>query len=436
MLEFNPFVEDPQINENKEYAKKIEGRFGLIGEKLGHSFSKVIHNELCNYDYDLMPVAKDDFDAFMQERAFDGINVTIPYKEAVIPYLSHIDKHAEAIGAVNTIVNKNGELYGYNTDFYGVEYMLKQHDISLADKTVMILGTGGTCKTIEAVCKANNAAKILKVSRSGAPNLTYAEAAKTSANVVLNASPRGMYPDNYAESFDLSGISGLEAVVDVIYNPLHTDLIVQAKKLGLKACGGLVMLVAQAKAAAEYFIGEDIPDYCIGEIYQQLLQTQQNIVMVGMPGSGKTTIGKLLAEKLGKTFVDTDDVIIENAGISIPEIFQNEGEIGFRKHEQEALKAVAAKHGQIIATGGGAVKNPANVDILHQNGVIVLLERDLEKLPVDPNRPLSSGREALQKMFEERRPSYLAAADHIVDNNGSAEAAVEAIFEYLQNGGK
>ena len=408
-------------------------KYGLIGEKLGHSFSKIIHEQLCPYTYDLIELKKDEVDAFLRKREFAAINVTIPYKETVIPYLTYIDPAAKAIGAVNTIVNRSGLLYGYNTDFAGIEFMLDRHGFDLKNKKVLILGSGGTCKTSSAVAKHRGCREMHIVSRTPREGfITYeqAYAEHADAEVLFNTTPVGMYPNLDASPIDLTRFPKLTAVVDVIYNPLKTALLQQADALGIPNCNGLEMLVAQAKYAAEHFLGTQLPASAIGTVHAQLSADRKNIALIGMPSCGKSTVGQMLAQETGKKFVDVDELIVKLAGKSIPEIFAEGGEVHFRAIEKEALRSVAGKNGLVIATGGGIIKDEDNVRLLRHNGVLFFLDRPLEKLvQSDPSRPLSSSPEAVKALYEQRLPLYRKYADHIIPNDGEPAAAVKAIKE-------
>ena len=408
-------------------------RYGLIGEKLGHSFSKIIHEQLCAYTYDLIELDKQQVHEFMRRHEFAAINVTIPYKETVIPYLSCIDPAAKAIGAVNTVVNKNGLLYGYNTDFAGIEYMLARHGFTLKDKKVLILGSGGTCKTSSAVSRHQGCRELHVVSRTAREGfITYedAYALHTDADVIFNTTPVGMYPNLDSSPIDLSCFPNLSAVVDVIYNPAKTALLQQADALGIPNCNGLEMLVAQAKFAAEHFLGAPLPDDAIARVHADLSADRKNIALIGMPSCGKTTIGRALAQATGKQFVDIDELIAKIAGKPITEIFAEGGEDHFRKIETEALRSVAGKNGQILATGGGIIKKEANVRLLRHNSRIYFIDRPFEALVMsDPSRPLSSSAEAVRAMYDQRLPLYRKYADCIVDNSAAAETAVQRIKE-------
>ena len=412
--------------------------YGLIGSKLGHSYSKTIHEMLCGYHYDLCPLpTEEEARAFLKKRAFKAINVTIPYKKLVMEYCSYIDPRAKAIGAVNTIVNKNGLLYGYNTDYMGFAHLCEAHGVDFTGKTVLILGTGGTHNTTSAVARDKGAAKILTVSRHPDPEkgeLSYEEAVHSGAQIVINTTPAGMYPNVGVCNLDVTAMSGLEAVLDVVYNPDKTELVLRAEEAGVPvAVGGLEMLVAQAVYAAEYFLSRKFPDAPaeISQITNTLRRDTLNIALIGMPSSGKTTVGRALAKELGKTFIDLDEEIVKANGKSIPDIFADEGEDGFRKKETEQVERFSKEGHQLLSCGGGVIKRPENLRALRQNGVILFLDRPLESLVVGGGRPLSSSTDALRTMEAERRPLYLAAADAVVPNQTTVADAVNAAMEAL-----
>ena len=406
--------------------------YGLIGEKLGHSFSKIIHEKLADYTYELCPLAKDELDAFMTAKQFKAINVTIPYKQDVIPHCDVLDDSAKRIGVVNTIVNRDGKLFGYNTDFAGFLYNLNAHGITLKDKKVMICGSGGTCKTVTAVAEYMGAKEILVVSRSKKENaVTYEECIRhKDVDVVVNASPKGMYPDNGESPLDLSNFPNCKAVV-VIYNPLKTRLLQQAEQLGMKAVNGLEMLVAQAKFAVEHFLSTEIENDKIDQITLELLKQLTNIVLIGMPSSGKTLTGKALCKYIDKTVVDTDAVIVERSGMSIKEMFARHGEAYFRQWEHDVIEEFSKQNGLIIATGGGAIKNEENIQNLKQNGVVMFIDRDLEHLLVTDDRPLSKDTNAVAKLYEERYPLYTKYGDLRVPNNYPMEISQQELDELM-----
>ena len=414
--------------------------YGLIGSKLGHSYSKIIHEQLCGYHYELHPLPTEaEARAFLEQRAFKAINVTIPYKKLVMEYCDEIDPKAAAIGAVNTVVQRNGKLYGYNTDYMGFAWLCKSRGVDVAGRTVLILGTGGTHNTVSAVARDQGAARVLTVSRRPDPTkgeLSYEEAARSGAQIVVNTTPAGMYPNVGACLLDVAAMPGLEAVVDVVYNPVRTEILLRAQEAGVPvtACG-LEMLVAQAVYAAEYFLDTPFADRAgeIRRITASLRAGILNVSLIGMPSSGKTTLGRALAQKLGRTFVDLDQEIVKAAGCSIPEIFEAEGEDGFRARESEQAARFGKESRLLISCGGGTVKRPENIRALRQNGVILFIDRPLEALTVGGGRPLSSSPEALRVMEAQRRPLYEGAADAIIPNDGTLDQAVSRALDALEH---
>lgn len=405
-------------------------KYGLIGEKLGHSFSKTVHSKIASYDYELLEIPKTDIDSFMQKRDFCCINVTIPYKETVIPYLDEISDEAKSIGAVNTIVNKNGRLFGYNTDFYGLSSLINKNSIEIKNKTVLILGSGGTSKTANAVCESMNARKIFTVSRNGGEGfITYQQAAAIDAEVIINTTPVGMFPNNFAVPISLDGFKNLEAVVDVIYNPLKTQLVLSAQRRGIKAVGGLYMLYAQAVKAAEIFTENEIKTHVFNDIFKE----KQNLVLVGMPSCGKTTFGKILSAELNKSFIDTDEEIIKRSGMPISEIFEKFGEKYFRDLESEVINDLSAYQGMVIATGGGAILREENVNALKQNGKIIFIDRPLSMLITTDDRPLSKSRELLEKRYNERYGIYSSVCDVKIKVDGEINDTAKLIKEGFLN---
>ncbi len=404
--------------------------FGLIGEKLGHSFSKEIHTKYFGLKYDLKELEPDEVAVFLQKRDFKAINVTIPYKQAVIPHLDFVSDVAQKIGAVNVIVNNCGKLCGYNTDYLGLKGMIEKSGISLIGKNVLILGDGATSKTALAVASDLGCKKAIRVSRKQTDGtVSYEQAVKmTDTQVIINTTPVGMYPSIEKQIIDISVYTNLEGVFDVIYNPICSALVSQAKKRGITACGGLYMLVGQAVFAAEKFTETKIPTEKIESIYNEILKQKQNIVLVGMPSSGKTTVGKLLAEELGREFIDTDDIIKSNYG-DITAIFEQKGESGFRLIESEVIKEVAALQGKVIATGGGAVLNGKNIDLLKLNGKIYFLDRPLESLIATDDRPLSSDAQMLKKRYSERYDIYCDCCDKRIISDTTPSDAVNSIKE-------
>lgn len=412
-------------------------KYGLIGEHLGHSFSKQIQTRIAeienvkDYDYQLVELDKEEFKEFMEKKDFKGINVTIPYKKDVIPYLDEMEESAKAIGAVNTIINVDGKLKGYNTDFGGFLYMVKAHNVHMEGKKVLIIGNGGACAAVKAVCKHENAKDIVIVSRSanrGAIGYDEMYTSHLDADIVVNTSPVGMFPNIANAPIDVSWFHKLECVLDVVYNPILTRLCFEAQEADIKRVIGLEMLIAQAKYTFEIFENMSFDDSIIDEIKKEMLKDRCNIVLIGMPSAGKTTIGKMLEEKLGKEFFDLDDMIIAKAGKSIPEIFQESGEAGFRAIETEVAIEASKMNNKIIATGGGVVKHKVNMDFLRLNGITIFIDRDIDKLiSSDPNRPLSSSKQALQQMYKERYPLYQKYAAYIAVNNANIEETVDDI---------
>lgn len=404
-------------------------QYGLIGEKLGHSFSKVIHESFAPYTYDLCELDKEEVHVFMQKHDFTAINVTIPYKETVIPYLAEIDEAAKKIGSVNTIVNRDGKLFGYNTDFFGFKALLERNGFELKDKKVLILGSGGTAKTAFAVSEYLGASEVIVVSRGGEVNYDNVKQLHADASYIINTTPCGMYPKNDTSAITLDGFECLEGVADVVYNPLETRIVREARELGLKHCCGLYMLVAQAVKASEIFLGTIYDGEVYDKAFNYVLSLKQNVVLVGMPGCGKSTIGKALAEKLGKEFVDTDELIVKNENMPIPEIFKTFGEKYFRDAETKAVKQASAKNGFVIATGGGAVLKKENIDALSSNGKIFFLNRPLEEILPTDDRPLSSNFADLKKRFDERYPVYKSVCDDEIFVDGIVENSVNKIEE-------
>ena len=398
---------------------------GLLGQHLSHSYSPQIHSKLGGYSYKLFEVAPENLSDFLTEKDFDGINVTIPYKKAVIPFCHQLSPQAAMLGAVNTIIKaKDGKLIGHNTDHFGFSSMLETSTLSVAGKKVIVLGSGGASVTVQSVLKTLNA-EVIVISRSGENNYSNLYLHKDAA-VIVNATPVGMYPHCGKTPIDLSQFPALEGVLDLIYNPARTQLLLDAEKRELITRNGLWMLVAQAKESAEWFTGTEISDRIIENIFHNLKEQMENIVLIGMPGCGKSTIGKLLADQCGRRFVDTDAIIEAKAGKTIPEIFQQEGEDKFRELETQVIAETAKASGLVISTGGGCVTRAENYDLLHQNSRIIWLQRDVANLPT-AGRPLSQ-KTSPAELYRVRAPLYQTFADNIILNDGSPTDTAKAIL--------
>lgn len=403
-------------------------RCGLLGEKLGHSYSPQIHSRLGDYEYKLYEKAPGELTEFLKSGAFDGLNVTIPYKKDVIPYCGELSPAAKRIGSVNTLVRRpDGTLYGDNTDYTGFCFMVKESGVEVAGKKCLVLGSGGASLTVRTALEDLGARPVV-ISRKGEDNYENLDRHPDTA-LIVNATPVGMYPNVGKAALDVKRFPKLEAVLDVVYNPARTQILLDAEALGLPTVNGLAMLVAQAKRAAELFTGAPIPDAKNREIWRDMRRQMENLILVGMPGCGKSTVGRALAEALGRKFVDADEKLTEDAGRPIPEIFAQDGEGGFRALETETLKKLGKESGLVIATGGGCVTRDENYPLLHQNGTIFCLKRDLTKLPKD-GRPLSQ-RTDLREMYEARKEKYLRFADHVIDNDGAPDSAVAQILAAL-----
>ena len=410
--------------------------YGLIGEHLGHSFSKEIHNRIADYDYILKEIEPDRLKDFITSREYRGLNVTIPYKQDVIAWLDEVDEAALDIGAVNTIVNRDGRLYGYNTDYLGMRELILSNGMDLQAATVLILGSGGTSKTAYKVAESLGAKQIIKVSRHPKNGeITYEEAYRdySYADAIINTTPCGMYPDTEGCPIDVSRFTNLRAVVDAIYNPLNTRLVLSARQRGIKASGGLYMLVAQAVKASELFFDTTYAPAVMKSIFGSMEGQKKNIVLIGMPGSGKSTVGKALKDRLNREFIDSDAEIVKRAGIEIPRIFSEYGEVYFRKLESEVISDLSKRTGIVIATGGGAILNDKNVEELKKNGELIWLNRPIDSIIPTEDRPLSNDRDKLIKLYTVREPIYRAAADREIDACDSIEGIVERIGSMYEN---
>lgn len=404
-------------------------RCGLLGRTLGHSYSPAIHAELGDYEYKLYEKEPQELAAFLQSGEFDALNVTIPYKKDVMAYCAALSPAARRIGSVNTLVRrKDGTLYGDNTDADGFAYMVKTSGVGVAGKKALVFGSGGASVTACDVLKTLGASSVTVISRSGPDNYENLDR-HADAEILVNTTPVGMYPKNGASPVDLTKFPNCCGVFDVVYNPARTALLLQAEKLGVRHAGGLPMLVAQARRASELFTGSQIADAEIVRIERKLAREMQNIVLVGMPGCGKSVVGAALAKRLGRPLLDSDALVTQTAQTPIPEFFRMQGEGAFRALETQALRELGKRSGAVIATGGGSVLREENYDLLHQNGVIVWLRRELSALPID-GRPVSQS-VALDELYRTREPRYRRFADCIVDNCGSVDDAVNKIMEAL-----
>lgn len=402
---------------------------GLLGRKLGHSYSPQIHALMGSYSYDLFEKEPEEVTDFVRNGDFTGINVTIPYKKDVIPCMDELSPMAKRMGAVNTIVRRaDGSLFGHNTDYFGFSSMVHRSGITVSGKKVLVLGSGGASNTAVKVLE-DVGAQVVIISRSGENNYGNLHL-HDDASVIVNTTPVGMYPNTGVSPVDLKTFPKLEGVLDMIYNPARTQFLLDAEKLGLPRENGLWMLVAQAKEAAEYFGGKTLPDSIIESVYKTLSAQMQNIVLIGMPGCGKSTVGKALAEALNRSFVDADAEIVRLSGKSIPEIFAEDGEAVFRDYETQILSDLGKRSCLVIATGGGCVTKQRNYPLLHQNSTIFWLKRDLKLLPTD-GRPLSQSSK-LEDLYKVRQPMYEAFADCIVDNNGPLAKTIAAITDHLE----
>lgn len=388
--------------------------YGLIGEKLGHSFSPAIHGKLAGYEYRLIELAPEELGSFLRSGQFGGLNVTIPYKKAVIPYCGELTPQARRIGSVNTILRRpDGTLLGHNTDYDGFAYLLRSAGAEVAGKKALVLGTGGASLTVHTVLKDLGVGESVAISRSGPDNYTNLDR-HADARIIVNATPVGMYPNTGTSPVDLSLFPSLEGVFDLIYNPAKTQFLLDGEKRGLLWANGLGMLVAQAKAAAELFQGRPIPDERVADITREMERDTRNLLLIGMPGCGKTTVGQALARRLGRKLVDTDVLVEEAAGCTIPELFAQQGEEAFRRLEHEILCRVGRESGLVIATGGGAVTRPENLDPMRQNSTVIFLCRPLDQLSVE-GRPISQAN-SLEELYCRRLPLYQQAADWALEN--------------------
>lgn len=406
--------------------------YKLLGKNVSHSYSQEVHNSL-GYDYKILDLSLSEFREIMEERSFVGVNITMPYKQEALKYLDYIDPAAKKLNVVNTVVHKDNKLYGYNTDYFGLKYLIKFNEIEIKDRNVVILGSGATSKTVKALCQDLGAKNITKVSQSNSNHLTYDDLSSVlNYQVLINTTPKEMYPNTEEKIIDLKQFNKLEAVVDVIYNPLKTNLILQAKDLNIKAVGGLEMLVGQAVESSSLFFNKKYPKDTINKVYKKLLLEKSNIVLVGMPTSGKSTIGKALAKSLNKKFIDVDKEIEKKAGNSIKEIFKEKGEAYFRTVESQVIESLSRESNLVIATGGGSVLDQKNVKRLKRNGYLIFIDRPLNLLIAADDRPLSANRINLKNLYQERYNIYKAVSDVTVINDKDLDFVLKKVLEAIR----
>ena len=402
---------------------------GLLGRKLGHSYSPAIHAMLADYDYALFEREPEEVGQFLRNGEWDGLNVTIPYKKTVLPYCAELSETARTVGSVNTLVRRaDGTICGDNTDAGGFETMVGLSGIRVAGKKALVFGSGGASVSVCYILRKLGARSVTVISRSGADNYENLDR-HADAEIVVNTTPLGTYPNNGTAAVDLRLFPACEGVFDIVYNPARTALLLQAEKLGIPHASGLTMLVAQARRSSELFTGRSIEDSAVQRIAAALTKSMQNIILIGMPGCGKSTLAKLLAERLKRPLYEADEEIVKAALCTIPEIFETEGEDGFRKRETEVLRELGKLSGAVISTGGGCVTREENYDLLHQNGTMIWLKRDLAALPKD-GRPISQ-RSDLTELYAKREPLYARFADAVVENDGSLDETLNKLMEVV-----
>lgn len=400
-------------------------KYALIGKTLKHSYSKIIHEAMGEYKYDLVELEENQVEDFVKNCPYGGFNVTIPYKQTVMPFCDYISPQAMSIGSINTILKKDGKIMGYNTDYDGFLALSNMAGIDFKGKKVAILGSGGTYLTAKAVVTDCGAKEIVSVGTK--KEFNYGNKKKwNDCEIIINATPVGMFPHNGESLISLDDFPNCCGVIDVIYNPQKTRLVFEAEKKNIPAIGGLYMLVYQAKRAFEIFLGKDFPLDETIKIYNNLFKSMTNIILIGMPGCGKSTLGKKIASQLGREFIDTDEEIVKKAKMSIPEIFEKFGEEHFRKIESEVALQCGSLSGKVISTGGGIVTKDENLYSLWQNGTVYHIKRDVSKLSIK-GRPLSTNRERLILMEKERKPLYEKFSHKTIDNNRNIK---DFIFEY------
>lgn len=401
---------------------------GLIGHPLGHSYSKIIHEQFINKEYKLYDIDENKMIEVLSNKEIDKVNVTIPYKIKVINYLDELTDIAKKLNSVNCIKNKNGILIGHNSDYDGFLWMLKNNCINLNNKVVAILGSGGASKSVYHAVKSHNAKEIYIVSRNSDDNkVSYDDLKKLNIQCLINTTPVGMYPNIDENIVDLNVLKNLEIVIDIVYNPFNTQLIVNAKEKGIKAIGGIEMLVAQAKSAIEFFDDVKIDDCKVNEVVNYIKSLKQNLVLIGMPSSGKTSIGKLISEKYDYKLIDIDELIEDRINMKIKDYFLLFGEDSFRKIESDIIKEIQKVTHHVISCGGGVIKNSENMKFLRKNGLIIMIDRDIDKMVISNERPLSKNINDLKKLYIERYDLYKKYSDITFENNDSIENLLEKI---------
>lgn len=403
-------------------------KFGLLGRTLGHSWSPRIHGLLGQYEYNLQEIEPEALAGFLRDTELGGMNVTIPYKKDVVPFCAGLSPAAQAIGSVNTLIRRSDGWHGDNTDYDGFLAMAAQCDVDYRGRKALVFGTGGASLAVKAALKALGCDPIVTISRSGPDNYDTLDR-HADAEILVNTTPLGMYPNTDASPVDPGRFPGCKAVLDVVYNPMRTKLLLDAEALGIPHAGGLTMLVAQARRSAELFAECAIPDSRVNEIVHILEREMENIVLIGMPGCGKSAVGRRLAKALDRPFIDADEYLVQQAGMTIPEIFAAEGEKGFRRRETAVLEELGKRSGLILATGGGCVTRAENYPLLHQNGRIFWIRRDLRRLPT-AGRPLSQ-KNSPAALYKQRKDLYRAFADHIVDSDEIFDHTLKQIMEAL-----
>lgn len=405
------------------------GRYGLLGRRLSHSYSPAIHRLLGSWPYDLFQVEPEDLGDFLRSGRWDGVNVTIPYKKSVVPYCDVLSPLARTLGSVNTLVRRpDGSIFGDNTDAWGFAWMLRRMGLSCHGKKALVLGSGGASVTAQYVLRQMGA-EVTVISRSGPDNYSNLEQHRN-AEILVNATPVGMYPQNGESPLCLDCLPNLQGVWDLVYNPIRTELIMQAEARRIPHASGLPMLVGQAARASELFIGRAVPQARLEEILREIRLSQENMILVGMPGCGKTTVGRALAKRLGRPFADGDEALEEAVGMPAAAFLERYGEAAFRAEESSILKKLGASSGLVLATGGGCVTKPENHPPLHQNGRIVWLRRDLSRLTAQ-GRPISRNC-GVEALYKARREQYARFADLTVSNDGTVDETVQQIVEAIE----